>query len=209
LILGEATLGGESCLTGAPLIAERNRSLSATVHRVQVVILVCGSFLLLALVLSGAAGQAGLQLCAICTGNVCGPGTAVCPGSVANLEMIVVSLAVASVAIAVGLSESLVARMGGLHGALARDRPGKPARSVASLTAPFLVFFGWGLITLGLLLPWDLFGNCIDGPCDYPYVLSGYPALLVFAGGVCLATGIALFSLLSPRRDDSTSPVGR
>jgi hypothetical protein len=208
LTLGEATLADESCLTGAPPIAERNRSVSAVVHRVQAVILVCGTFLLLALVLTGAAGQAGLQLCAICTGNVCGPGTAVCPGSVAYLEMIVVSLAVASFAIAVGLSESLVARMGGLHGALARNRPGKPAHTIASLPGPFLLFFGWGLIALGLLLPWDLFGNCRDGPCDYPYVLSEYPVLLVIAGGVCLATGIVFFSLLSLRRGNSTSPIG-
>jgi hypothetical protein len=159
-------------------------------------LVVAGSIGLVLVVLGGAAAQAGVTQCAVCAGNVCGPGTEVCPGSVALLVFFVALLATACSLIAVGLS-GWTARTRAGNTKQSEDRPNSPTD--LDLIAPLLLFFGWGLLALGLLLPWDIFGFCHE-PCEYAYVLSGYPLALVIGGAVILTSGAFLLTLIGIRR---------
>jgi uncharacterized membrane protein len=151
-------------------------------------------------VLLGAIAQVGVSLCAICHGNDCSFGSQVCPGSVLFLALIVAFLMMEALLVALGLSKPEVARwtippsVTGLERAR-RVRREKPL----NILAPFLAFFGWALMALGLMLPLDIFGSCVE-PCDYPWVLSGYPLLLVIVGAVLLGSGVALFGTIAVQR---------
>ncbi|MCI4339289.1 MAG: hypothetical protein L3J68_03035 [Thermoplasmata archaeon] len=116
------------------------------------------------------------------------------------LAIVVAVLLLESALVAVGLSTRAVARgtiRVGVFG-VGRASAIKPEPPLSFL-APMFLFFGWSLAALGLMLPFDIFGDCIE-PCDYPWVLSGYPELLVILGAGLLATGGVIFGLISLRR---------
>jgi hypothetical protein len=184
----------------AEILAELGPADVRTVRLYQVVITGVGLVLLAGTAFFGAVLQAGVTLCAVCLGRACGPGVQICPGSVLLLAIVVAVLLLESALVAVGLSMRAVARgtiRMGVYG-VGRANRVKPDPPLSFL-APMFLFFGWSLAALGLMLPLDNFGQCIE-PCDYPWVLSGYPELLVVLGVGLLATGAAIFGLISLRR---------
>lgn len=144
----------------------------------------------------GAISQVGVRLCAVCSGNQCGPGVEVCPGSLVLLTMFVAVLAGMSFLIAIGLSPRAIAAVAGGSESPAPGHTEPPFALEREILAPFCSFLGWGLCVLGLLLPWDIFGFCLDGPCEYPYVLIGWPLLLVILGAVLLGAGAIVFDMI-------------
>lgn len=163
----------------------------------RVVMVGAGSFGLVLIVFLGTILQVGVVQCAVCAGNVCGPGVEVCPDSAVGLGLIVGLLAAASVMIAVGLSGWTVTRRAG---ATKRSESLPAAPTDLDFLAPLLLFFGWGLLALGLLLPWNVFGTCYYGPCVYAYDLSGYPLVLVVSGTIAIASGAPLLAWTGIRR---------
>lgn len=149
-----------------------------------------GAFALCVCVLLGALLQVGVVQCALCDGNVCGPGVEVCPGSALGLGLVIGLLAGFSLMTAVGVSGWEVRRRAEA-GTSATPSP-LPPRPTA-LLSPFLAFLGGSSVVLGWLLPMPGFGTCHYGPCVYPYVLSGYPEMLVIGGTAALASAAALF----------------
>ena len=148
----------------------------------------------------GAVMQVGVSLCAICYGSDCNGGPQVCPSSVLLLAVMVAFLIAESLLVAVGLSKRAVARGTahlGVYGFEKRIRVQR--ESTLNILAPFFAFFGWALLALGLMLPLNLFGFCHE-PCEYPWVLSGYPLLLAMLGGVLLAAGAGLLGLIAVQR---------
>jgi len=142
---------------------------------------------------TAAALQVGASLCA-CVGSSCS-GPQVCPDSIVVLSVVVALLMMEALLVALGLSPRALAR--GAY-RLGLYRPANPPMAEAEpalhIAAPFLAFLGWALLALGLMLPLDIFGIC-HGPtaCTYPWVLSGYPLLVVLVGFVTLAIGSGLF----------------
>ena len=65
--------------------------------------------------------------------------------------------------------------------------------------APFLTFFGWGVLAWGLILPWSPFAQC-HGLCAPAFPLDGVPYELVISGIAAFAIGATLFGLLVVRR---------
>ena len=164
---------------------------------VRVTLVGTGSLALCIFVLLGALFQVGVVQCAICSGNVCGPGVGVRPDSALSLGLTVALLVGASLMVAVGVSggEVKMRAVASTLGASSRY----PPPSVA-LLPPFLAFFGGGLVALGWLLPMPRFGSCYYGPCVYPYVLTGYPEALVTGDTVAIASSVALLGVLRFRR---------
>jgi len=142
--------------------------------------------------------QVGTQQCVVCSSRVC-DGTAVCPGSVASLVPLGVALAAESLLVSLGLSArafsgQIAPQKSDAKGPLATGR-----ELFLHIAAPFLVFFGWALVVLGLVLPFDFFEFCHEA-CGYPWtpwVLTGYPLLLVIFGGMSLAAGAVLLAIIS------------
>jgi hypothetical protein len=169
----------------------------------RVGLLVLGATMLVGFVLAGAISQAGLVQCAVCHGNVCGPETQVCPGSLAAVGVFIAALAIAAVVVALGLGTQFpfAVRWG------QRGRPNgvslNALRPTTEFLAAFVTFFGWALLAWGLLLPWSVFGTCYYGPCQYPYVLQGIPLDLAVSGAAMIALGGSLMALLSRRRAPS------
>jgi len=142
---------------------------------------------------TAAALQVGASLCA-CVGSSC-TGPQVCPNSIVVLSVVVALLMMESLLIALGLSPRALAR-GAYRLGLYRPPSSPLAASEPPLhiAAPFLAFLGWALLALGLMLPLDVFGLCHgQSGCTYPWVLTGYPLLVVLIGFVTLAIGSGLF----------------
>jgi hypothetical protein len=111
--------------------------------------------------------------------------------------VILASFGIPSSAVALGLSGSLVSMLSPV-----RAQPDQrtvnvdPRRLAIEFTAPFLSFFGWGVLAWGLTEP--ILENCIE-PCGYPtfpYVLEGTAFLLSVIGGIALIIGGGLMARL-------------
>lgn len=141
---------------------------------------------------TAAALQVGASLCT-CAGSSC-TGPQVCPDSTVVLAVVVALLMMESLLIALGLSPRALAR-GAYRLGLYRPTapPAADSEPALHIAAPFLAFLGWSLLALGLMLPLDIFGICHSNGCTYPWVLSGYPLLVVLVGFVTLAIGSGLF----------------
>jgi hypothetical protein len=189
-------LAAETPVAVEPSVMLPRRPAPPSAHGVQIAFVAAGFFLLLVLVLGGAAAQVGVQQCAVCVGNSCGPAVEVCPASVFGLAIFAGLLVFPSLLIALGLSRWTIVWMGSLGTTPAQRSPPGPGDPGLDVMGTFLSFFGWALLAMGLLLPWDIFGYCRDGPCEYPYLLAGYPLLLAVVGGMTLATGSGLTVLL-------------
>jgi hypothetical protein len=160
-------------------------------------------FAILTLVLTilvAAAAQVGVKECIVCTGNSCtGTGSSSCPETLIAVVTTGAFLAVESFFVSVGLSLSAFANA---FGWLPKGRElGLPkGRQLAlHLAAPTLMFLGWALLVLGLILPFGLFQLCHQA-CGYPYapwMLVGYPLLLVEIGSVVLGAGAVLLAIVS------------
>lgn len=156
---------------------------------------------ILALVLTvwmGVAARVGVQDCVVCNGNSC-TSTSPCPETIVGLLLTGVFLAIESFFVSLGLSLGAVAKMLGVP---VRDPPtALPTgpQLALHLAAPTLMFLGWSLAVLGLILPFGLFQLCHQ-PCGYPWapwVLDGVPLLLVNVGAVMLTAGVALLAIVS------------
>ena len=154
-----------------------------------------GGTLLVACVLLGAISQAGLVMCAVCNGNVCGPGTEVCPDSLAAVGVFLAALSIAAVMLALGLGRPQSASRPGPRSGETTRAGTMDRRTISEFLAPFLTFFGWGVLAWGLLLPWNVFGFCHE-PCVYPYQLQGIPLMLATSGAVMLVLGASVYGLL-------------
>jgi hypothetical protein len=111
--------------------------------------------------------------------------------------VMLVCFAISSSAIALGLSGSLFSLLPSVGAQSRRSRAKGDARRLAlEFTAPFLAFFGWGVLAWGLTVP--VLENCIE-PCGYPtfpYVLGGTALQLSVLGGGALMSGGALLARL-------------
>jgi hypothetical protein len=154
----------------------------------QGVLLVFGAALLVLLVITAAAIQAGELQCIACDGNICSTsyGTQICPASSAAALAIGAGLAVAAIIVGLGLTSPSV--VDGRQNSGIRTTPTR----LFEFATSFSTFLGWGLFFWGLLLPWNVFGTCYYGPCAYPYQLGGFPLALVITGGFLLCMGISL-----------------
>jgi hypothetical protein len=164
------------------------------VRAVPSILVGVGILALLVLVVGGAVDQLGVLQC--CNGYGCGPSPGVCPDSLVNLGITGFLMAGCAFLIAAGVFLGTTPPRA--RGSLARGSSGSTPVLLA-LLGPSLVSFGWGLTTLGLLLPWDVFGFCLE-PCRYAYVLSGYPLGLVEGGVASLASGAVLLIFGAIRR---------
>jgi hypothetical protein len=189
-------------MTENPLTHDR-RTRPTSVLGGQVGLVAIGSSTLVTFIVLGFALQVGVQQCAVCAGNSCGPAVEVCPGSLFELEFFTTVLFAAALLIGIGLSRSAIKWLETLGEGPADEPLSSPSHPAIDVMAPTLTFFGWALLTLGLLLPWDVFGDCIDGPCDFPYVLSEYPLLLAIVGGITFVVGFTLIRLPSLQRGRS------
>jgi hypothetical protein len=162
-----------------------------------------GIVALMATTYLGAASQVGVQLCAICTGSQCA-GSEVCPDSVIGLSLVVAALMVEALVVAVGLAPAPVEAVRGRADVESDGEHPRVARmATLTLSAPFLTFFGWALVALGIILPLNIFGVC-SRQCVYTWSLSGYPLVLVIVGGAALAWGTGLFVAQTLRLRRST-----
>ena len=166
-----------------------------------------GLFLLFSFVWLGAMSQVGVARCAVCSDGVCSGSTTDCPGTYGIIVLVLFLLAIASAIIAVGLSVALVRLVTTI-----RLPPGagfSPARLSIEFLAPFMAFYGWGILAWGLVLPLNIFGLCYYGACVYPYVLQGIPLSLAVIGGVVLGAGAVFLALLWRIRKAETTAVVR
>jgi hypothetical protein len=146
----------------------------------------------------GAIGQVGMEQCPVCTGDFCN-GTEVCPSSVNDLVSTCIVLGIEAFFVSIGLSARALANAiksppDGRENAFPRG-----SKLALHVLAPFLMFWGWAMVFLGLLLPFGWGQTCAE-PCGYPaapWVLSGYPLDLVVVGGVILGTGVVSLAIVS------------
>jgi len=111
--------------------------------------------------------------------------------------VVLAGFAISSSVVAVGLSGSLILLLSPVGGQ-PKQRRAKvdPRRLALEFAAPFLAFFGWGVLAWGLAEP--ILENCIE-PCGYPtlpYVLGGTALQLSIIGGSALILGGGLFARL-------------
>lgn len=123
--------------------------------------------------------------------------------------ILLAGFAIPSSAVAVGLSRDLVMRLS-RSGTPPRPRRVNAAsrRLALEFVAPFLAFFGWGVLAWGLTAP--ALDNCIE-PCGYPtfpYVLGGTALQLCLIGGSALVIGGGLLVRLWHLQRRSTSIPG-
>ncbi|MGA8302716.1 MAG: hypothetical protein WA691_05840 [Thermoplasmata archaeon] len=158
-------------------------------------------------VLFAAVAQVGVRDCVVCAGNYCmGTDSPSCPETAFAVVTTGAVLAVESFFVSVGLSFRAFASA---YWRQPDDSDtGVPTgRQLAlHLAAPSLMFLGWALVFLGLLLPFGLFQFCHEA-CGYPYfpwVLTGYALLMVVLGAVILGTGVALLTVVAVQLKRST-----
>lgn len=158
---------------------------------------------ILALVLTiliAAAAQVGVKECIVCTGNSCtGTGSSSCPETTIAVVITGAFLAVEAFAVSVGLSLRVFADAIGLSPSGYQSGLPLGRQLALHLAAPTLMFLGWALVVLGLILPFGLFQICHQA-CGYPYapwVLAGYPLLLVEIGSVVLGVGVMMIALVA------------
>lgn len=139
----------------------------------------------------GAAHASGVAFDCTLYGIYDASGTAgACPVLSWPTLVLLAGFAVPSSMIAIGLSRDLIVRLSPFG---ARPDPRRATRGSGLLAlefmAPFLMFFGWGVLAWGLTEP--VLDNCIE-PCGYPtlpYVLGGTAWQLSIIGGSALAVG--------------------
>jgi hypothetical protein len=200
--------------SSVPPAGRRRRKWTAR-NGLRATLVAVGALLLVGLVFTGAVGQVGVREC--CSGSNCGPEPGVCSYSTTGLWLIVAMLAGSAGLVAVGLTGAPGPRSSG-------SDPEPSVRKLAllgpSLAGCFLVPLGSGFVTLGLLLPWNIFGFCPGAPegtpigpfgsaCSYPYDLAGYPLDLVVAGALLLSVGAILLAFVGIRYGKRSRDQGR
>jgi hypothetical protein len=169
-----------------------------------------GIFAILLTVWTGAITQVGMQQCPICTDNFCN-GSGPCPGSVDARVSIGIVLGIEAFFVSVGLSARALANAikspsEGTESAFPRG-----PQLALHVLAPFLMFWGWAMVLLGLILPFGWGQTCAE-PCGYPtfpWVLSGFPLDLVVVGGVILGAGVVSLAIVALQLRRSARARGR
>jgi hypothetical protein len=122
--------------------------------------------------------------------------------------LLLAGFAMSSSAVAVGLSGNLLSRLVGTGAEPHQPMGSGDSRRLAlEFAAPFLTFFGWGLLAWGLTEP--ALENCIE-PCGYPtfpYMLGGTALQLSVMGGCALLVGGGLLALIKKSQRDQR-PAG-
>jgi hypothetical protein len=167
---------------------------SISVLGVRLLLGLGGVLLLYGSVLAGAISQLADGACGTCTaGPHCTPATVACAASYWDLLAVSVLVAGGAAMIAASLSAPVVHRITRTAPERPRDAPTR-GRATFDFVAPLVMFFGWGWLALGLMLPLDLFASCHPG-CSYGYDLAGVPYALVVAGISVLIVGNVLVGL--------------